>query len=124
MNFVTRRWRDTHQPPLCGLNTIPARHFRLDEPALLRRAELLNHRVEARLPLLAVVAIDGHVFLLRGGTRPCWSCASSRRRLSYARRPPRPVRPGVAALPVDRAASLRFPRRAPPSPAASTRQGA
>ena len=64
MNFVTGSWRDTYQRPLCGLNTIPASHFRLDEPALLRRAELLNHRVEARLPLPAVVAIDSHVFLL------------------------------------------------------------
>jgi len=33
--------------------TIPQGDSSLDEPALLRRTELLNHRVDSRLPLIA-----------------------------------------------------------------------
>ena len=71
MKFVAARRRDTGHGLLCGGGTIPEREFCLDEPALLRRAKLLNHRVEARLPLLlAVVSINSHVTLPYGRNAP------------------------------------------------------
>ena len=70
MKFVAARWRDTGHGLLCGGGTIPEREFCLDEPALLRRAKLLNHRVEARLPLLVVVSINSHVTLPYGRNAP------------------------------------------------------
>src|SRR6185503_13600344 len=65
MNLVRGRWLDTRHRLMCSLGTIPQNDSRFDEPALLRRAELFNHLVETRLPLLAVVAIDGHGLSLR-----------------------------------------------------------
>ena len=71
------RWRhDRRHRLLCGLGTILLRSFPLDELALLRRSELLDHRVEAQLPLFDVVPINGHAVssraefaLVRGARR-------------------------------------------------------
>jgi hypothetical protein len=50
---------------LVGLGAFPQSHASFDEPALLRRPELLNQRVDARLALIAVVAIDRHIISSR-----------------------------------------------------------
>jgi hypothetical protein len=50
---------------LFGLGAFPQRDASFDEPALLRRPELLNQRVDARLALIAVVAIDSHIISSR-----------------------------------------------------------
>jgi hypothetical protein len=50
---------------LCGLGAFPQSDASFDEPALLRRPELLDQRVDARLALIAVVAIDSHIISSR-----------------------------------------------------------
>jgi len=61
MNLLRRRRFDIFHRLLFGLGAFPQSDASFDEPALLRRPELLNQRVDARLPLIAVVAIDSHI---------------------------------------------------------------
>lgn len=61
MNYLRRQRFDTRHRLVRGLGAIPQDDSSLEEPALLRRAKLLNQRVEARLALIVVVAIDSHI---------------------------------------------------------------
>ena len=65
VNFLRRRRFDIRHRLLFGLGAFPQSDASFDEPALLRRPELLNQRVDARLALIAVVAIDSHIISSR-----------------------------------------------------------
>jgi hypothetical protein len=65
VNLVGRRRFDTRHCLLCGLGTLPEGDSSPDEPALLRRPEFLNQRVDARLALIAVGAIASHIISSR-----------------------------------------------------------
>jgi hypothetical protein len=61
VNLLGRRRFDPRHRLVSGFGAVPQGDFSLGEPALLRRPKLLNQRVEARLALIAVVAIDSHI---------------------------------------------------------------
>lgn len=65
VNLLRRRRFDISHRLLFGLGAFPQSDASFDEPALLRRPELLNQRVDARLALIAVVAIDSHLISSR-----------------------------------------------------------
>jgi len=65
VNLLRRRRFDTRHRLLCGLGAFPQGDSSFDEPALLRRPELLKQRVDARLALIVVVAIDSHIISSR-----------------------------------------------------------
>jgi hypothetical protein len=65
VNLVGRRRFDTRHCLVCGLGTLPEGESSPDEPALLRRPEFLNQRVDARLALIAVGAIASHIISSR-----------------------------------------------------------
>jgi len=59
VNLLRRRRFDILHRLLFGLGAFPQSDASFDEPALLRRPELLNQRVDAHLALIAIVGIGG-----------------------------------------------------------------
>jgi hypothetical protein len=76
VNLLRRRRFDILHRLLFGLGAFPQSDASFDEPALLRRPELLNQRVDARLALIAVVAIDSHIISLTDAIRRVLSSAA------------------------------------------------